>query len=93
MEVNVPTKASPFGCAVGFIGLLVMAISVFFWRAFCLTYAWEDQVRAAQVRESIALWGATSAILAILLFVVAWRMVKHSDGASPWDPNKPKIRF
>jgi hypothetical protein len=70
-----------------------MAISAFFWRSFYLTYAWEDQGRAAQVRESIALWGATSAILAILLFVVAWRMAKHSDGASPWDPNKPKIRF
>jgi len=91
--VSLPNKASPLGCAVGLIGLLIMGISAFFWRAFYLTYHWEDQDRAAQVRESIALWGSTSAILAIRLFVVAWRMAKSADCTSAWDPDKPKARF
>lgn len=88
-----PSRASPFGCVVGLFGTLTMAISSLFWRAFYLSFKLEDAERGAEVRETMAIWGASTAALALLLFFLCWRMVRSADMSSPSDPDKAKVRF
>jgi len=91
--MNLPNRATPGGCIVGFFGLLSLLLSGFFWRAYYLAGKMDDQERAAELSGGLLTLGTGSAVVGLGIVYISWRMVQRCDMSSPNDPDKPKMRF
>ena len=88
-----PTKASPFGCVVGFFGLMTLGLSIYCWISFFRAFGIEDP--EARARAIGFLWkpGAVTLLVAMVLFFITRRMLASVDMSEPNDPDRQKIRF
>ncbi len=91
--MELPDRASPGGCVVGFFGLLSLTLSGFFWRAYFLAGKLEDSERAEEVSEAMMALGTLSFVAGLAILFVSWRLIRNCDMSSPLDPDRPKMRF
>lgn len=91
--MDLPNKASPGGCVLGFFGLLSLTLSGFFWRAYFLAGKLEDSERVEELSGELVTLGTLSAVAGVVILYVSWRLVRKCDMSSPFDPDRPKMRF
>lgn len=87
------TRASPFGCVVGFAGLMTLGLSIYCWVSWLRAFGIVDA--DARVRAIGFLWkfGAMTMLCALILFAITRRMLASVDMSKPNDLDRPKIRF
>jgi len=88
-----PTKASPFGCVVGFFGLMTLGLSIYCWISFFRAFGIEAP--EARARAIGFFWkpGMVTLLVAMVLFIITRRMLASVDMSEPNDPDRQKIRF
>ncbi len=87
------TRASPFGCVVGFAALMTLGLSIYCWVSLFRAFDIEDP--EMQTKAIGFLWksGAATLLAAIGLLVITRRMLAKVDMSNPNDPDRQKIRF
>ncbi len=87
------TRAAPFGCVVGFAGLMTLGLSIYCWVSFFRAFGIEDPEMRAKAIGFLWKPGTATLLAAIGLFVITRRMLANVDMSKPNDPNRQKIRF
>ena len=87
-----PTKATPFGCVIGFFGCLSFLASGGLWWIYLRAGDLEDLEKAAALRSDAALLGSLTAIAGVLICWIGYRLAMGADMREPYHPDKPKMR-
>ena len=88
-----PTRATPFGCVIGFFAIFPLVLTGFFWWGFFVARTIEDPERAKHLMKVFGILGPVSPVVGIALLVIGWKMAMGADHSSLSDPSKPKVRF
>ena len=88
-----PTRASSFGCVVGWLGLCASGIGL--WAVWGMTRVGfdDDPDKRAEVLWKLGIIGGIALLIGVVLIFLGWRSARNCDMRDPTNPRKPWVRF